>query len=170
MKPRILIAGVGNIFLGDDAFGCEVTQRLLQQEWPHDVKIFDYGIRGFDLAYALLEDYEAVVLVDAVPRGDEPGTLYLIEPELKSLHENDAEDVFVEAHCMNLKKVFAMVKSMEGAPRRIFLVGCEPSTSCDEERMGLSAPVAAAVDGAVEMVRNVVDQFRKGDKTWTAGV
>ncbi|HEX2267996.1 MAG TPA: hydrogenase maturation protease, partial [Pyrinomonadaceae bacterium] len=76
---RILVAGIGNIFLGDDAFGCEVVQRLLQRELPPEVSVVDFGIRGFDLAYALLEDYELSILVDATPRGDAPGTLYVIE-------------------------------------------------------------------------------------------
>ncbi len=85
MKERILIAGIGNIFLGDDAFGVEVVRRLSRsaRKLPDEVRIVDFGIRGFDLAYALMEGYEVAILVDATPRGGVPGTLYTIEPDLQ---------------------------------------------------------------------------------------
>ena len=77
---RILIAGIGNIFLGDDAFGVEVARRLVRRRLPDGVRVVDFGIRGLDLTYALLDGYEAVILVDAAPRGGPPGTLYVLEP------------------------------------------------------------------------------------------
>jgi len=80
MNPRILIAGVGNIFLGDDAFGVEVVQQMAGRTFPPGVRIVDFGIRGLDLTYALLEDYDAAIIVDALPRGQAPGTLYVVEP------------------------------------------------------------------------------------------
>jgi len=159
MTPRILIAGVGNIFLGDDGFGVEVAQRLMRRPMPDGVRVVDFGIRGFDLAYALMDDYDAVVLVDALPRGDAPGTLYTIEPDLRALDVPAAEDAAVETHGMNPLKVLGMVKAMGGQPKRLLVVGCEPEASVDGEdieRMGLSDPVAAAVGPAVGMVESLV--------------
>ena len=82
MNGRILVAGIGNIFLADDGFGCEVVRWLAERELPDNVEVRDFGIRGMDLAYALMDPYEAVVLVDAVSRGEDPGTVYLIEAEV----------------------------------------------------------------------------------------
>src|SRR5215510_762446 len=95
---RILIAGIGNIFLGDDGFGCEVAERLSRREWPESVRVVDFGIRALDLVYALSDGYDAAILVDAVPRGGEPGTVYLIDPDLSD--QNDAVATFVDAHAM----------------------------------------------------------------------
>jgi hydrogenase maturation protease len=157
-KPRILIAGIGNIFLGDDAFGSEVARRLQQLQLPEEVRVVDFGIRGFDLAYALLDGYGVTILVDATPRGGSPGTLYTIEPDLNDLDELDAQGMMVETHGMNPMKVLAMVKSMGGKFERILLVGCEPEPleSEEEGRMGLSEPVQAAVAEAVELIGTLV--------------
>src|SRR6476661_2103049 len=108
--PSILIAGIGNIFLGDDAFGVEVAQRLTQRSWPTGVRVEDFGIRGFDLAYAILDGYDVTILVDATPRGGDPGTLYLIEPDL-----NMAGGVGIEPHGMDPVKVLQLVKTLGGA-------------------------------------------------------
>ena len=81
MKGRVLVAGIGNIFLGDDAFGSEVARRLVGEHWPEDVRVVDFGIRGLDLTFALIDGYETVILVDAVPRGGEPGTVYTLEAD-----------------------------------------------------------------------------------------
>src|SRR4029453_14059296 len=126
-QPTILVAGIGNIFLGDDAFGCEVIKRLAGRDWPDNVKVVDFGIRGFDLAYALLEGYDVTIFVDATQRGQEPGTIYTIEPDIDDV-ENVAEQTAVETHDMNPMKVLGMVKSMGGRFERILLVGCEPET------------------------------------------
>jgi hydrogenase maturation protease len=156
-SASILIAGIGNIFLGDDAFGSEVARRLLGRELPNEVRVVDFGIRGFDLTYALLDGYEVTILVDATPRGGEPGTLYTIEPDLNELDEMDAEGAMVETHGMNPLKVLSMVKSMGGEFKRIFLIGCEPAPLESEDgHMGLSAPVEAAVDEAVKVVESLV--------------
>ena len=156
MKPRILVAGIGNIFFGDDAFGVEVAQKLLRRTWPEHVRVADYGIRGFDLTYALMDGYDAAILVDAVPRGQAPGTLYVIEPDLGAL---DAGEAMIETHGMHPMRVLAMVQALGGAPKRVLVLGCEPAPGGDEERMGLSEPVAAAVDEAVRMVDSLVDRI-----------
>lgn len=160
MTSRILIAGIGNIFLGDDAFGCEVIKRLSQRGWPENVRLVDFGIRGFDLAYALLEGYDVAILVDAAARGETPGTVYTIEPNLDELETLNSEEMFVETHGMNPMKVLAMVKSMGGQFKTILLVGCEPETFGPEEgQMGLSAPVEAAVNEAAKLVEALVGRF-----------
>lgn len=156
-QARILIAGIGNIFLGDDAFGSEVARALALREWPEEVRIVDFGIRGFDLAYALLDGYEVTIFIDATPRGEAPGTLYTIEPDLNELDNLDEESMLVETHGMNPLKVLAMVKSMGGHFKRILLVGCEPAPLASEEGyMGLSEPVQAAVSEAVKLVESLV--------------
>ncbi len=159
-QPRILIAGIGNIFLGDDAFGSEVARRLAVRELPDEVRVVDFGIRGFDLTYALLDGYEVTILVDATPRGEAPGTLYTIEPDLNELDNLDAEGMLVETHGMNPMKVLSMVKSMGVEFKRIFLVGCEPAPLQSEDgHMGLSEPVQAAVDEAVKVVESLVREI-----------
>jgi hydrogenase maturation protease len=162
-KPTILIAGIGNIFLGDDAFGCEVVKRLSERAWPDNVRVVDFGIRGFDLAYALLDGYDVTIFVDATPRGQEPGTLYTIEPELEKIENIDVVGGMVDAHSMDPMKVLSMVKSMGGEFKKILLVGCEPATFGPEEgQMGLSEPVEAAVDRAVTVVESLVDRVCDG--------
>ena len=156
-QPSILIAGVGNIFMGDDAFGVEVVRRLSLRALPDGVRVRDFGIRGFDLGYALMEDQDLTILVDATPRGGEPGTIYTIEPDLSELETAPVDQMAVETHGMNPMKVLAMVKSMGGDFKRLLLVGCEPATLGPEEGlMGLSEPVEAAVDEAVAVVESLV--------------
>ena len=163
-RPRILIAGIGNIFLGDDGFGSEVARRLSARPLPAEVRVVDFGIRGFDLAYALLDGYEVTVFIDATPRGGEPGTIYTIEPDLSELQEADAQQMMVETHGMNPMKVLSMVKAMGGEFKRILLVGCEPRTLGPEEgQMGLSETVEAAVDEAVRVVESLVTDILECD-------
>jgi hydrogenase maturation protease len=170
MKARVLVAGIGNIFLGDDAFGCEVVKRLERSEFPDNVRIFDFGIRGFDLAYALMDGYDLTILVDAVPRGDVPGTVYTIEPDLDELNLIDQSASMIETHGMNPVRVLQMAKSMGATFRKILLVGCEPETLGPEEgQLGLSPPVVAAVDRAAQITMDLINDFlRKNTKIWEA--
>lgn len=153
----ILVAGIGNIFLGDDGFGCEVVKRLDARPRGPDVRVVDFGIRGHDLAYALCGGYDAAVLVDVVRRGGPPGTLYAMEPSTSTLGPPAPE-----THGMHPARVLSLVKELGGGVKRLKLVGCEPLTFGDDEApvMGLSGPVAAAVDGAVEMVEAIVAELR----------
>jgi len=156
-QPTILVAGIGNIFLGDDAFGCEVTRRLSQRRWPENVRVVDFGIRGFDLAYALLDGPDMTILVDATPRGEEPGTVYTIEPDVSELESVGTPEAVVVTHGMNPMKVLGMVKSMGGNLKGILLIGCEPETFGPEEgQMGLSAPVEEAVGRAMTLIESLV--------------
>ena len=165
-SPSVLIAGIGNIFLGDDAFGVEVAQRLANRKLPDRVKVVDFGIRGFDLAYALLDRFDVTILVDACPRGGAPGTLYVIEPDLNvsALNAAEAEHTSVDAHSMNPMNVIRMAKSMGGDLKRILLVGCEPLTLGPEEgAMGLSEPVAAMVEEAANRIESLVETIQRSE-------
>jgi hydrogenase maturation protease len=154
------VAGIGNIFLGDDGFGGEVIRRLsLFQE---NVTVKDFGIRGYDLAYALLDGYDVVLLVDAAPRGGEPGSLYVIEPEIGE-QDTEAPQPALDGHAMNPMSVLRMARSMGPLSRRILLVGCEPASLGGEDgHMGLSEEVSAAVDEAARLIEKMVTKIRNG--------
>lgn len=156
---RVLVAGIGNIFLADDAFGVEVTRRLAQRELPAGVDVKDFGIRGMDLVYALGEGYDVAVFVDAVPRGAAPGTLFVIEPEL----ELESGEVMLDAHGMDPVKVLSLAGQLGPIPERVLVVGCEPQvqmTGDEEELVGeISEPVKAALDGGVELVESVLAEL-----------
>jgi hydrogenase maturation protease len=165
MNPQILVAGIGNIFLGDDAFGVEVVKRLAAQNLPPEVEVVDFGINGLDLTYALLDGYAAVILVDAIPRGQTPGTLYVIEPEAEDTCADESADVLIETHSLNPAKVLRIVRRLGGRIDRLLLVGCEPSpVDVDDMHDGLSDAVAAAVDGSVKMVLELIEKTFESDK------
>jgi hydrogenase maturation protease len=164
MSRRILVAGVGNVFLGDDGFGVEVVRRLAGRGLPEGVEVVDFGIRGMDLAYALQGDYEAVVFVDATPRGERPGTVYLIEPEIE---EGEA---MLDTHGMDPVKVIKLSRALGARPTRTLVVGCEPQVvvsgeDYDDMIMELSEPVRAAVEEAVKLVESLVEEINKEVKS-----
>lgn len=162
-KPSILVAGIGNIFLGDDAFGVEVVKLLSNRKLPEAVHVADFGIRGFDLVYALESGYETTILVDACPRGEKPGTVFVIEPDLKSI--GGTGEGTIEPHGMNPTNVIAMAKAVDAPLKRVLVVGCEPESLGGEEgHMGLSAPAEAALDQAVTTIENLISRILDG--TW----
>ncbi len=162
--PQVLVAGIGNIFMGDDAFGVEVARLLSQREWPASVRVVDFGIRGFDLAYALQDGYETTILIDAYPHGDDPGTLYLVEPDLSFSTTEHAESTDIDAHTMDPVKILRLAASMGGPLKRVLLVGCEPATLGPEEGlMGLSDPVKGALSEAVSLVESVINKVLAGE-------
>jgi hydrogenase maturation protease len=153
---KILVAGIGNIFLADDGFGVEVVTRLRDQSLGDSVDVVDFGVRGIHLAYSLTDGgYAAAVLVDAVSRGGPPGTLYAIEADLSGI---DPAPESVDAHNLTPDAVLAMVRQLGGSIARIVVIGCEPATT--DEAMELSAPVAASVDGAIAMIRELVAELK----------
>jgi len=159
--PRILVAGIGNLFLGDDGFGVEMASRLGWRQLPAGVRVEDFGIRGMDLAYELGAGYDAAILIDATPRGQVPGTLYVIEPEL----EDGA--VPIDVHGMDPVKVLGLARTLGELPARILVVGCEPATrmSADDEDVVamLSEPVRASLPRAERLVMDLLDDLRAGD-------
>ena len=154
---RILVAGIGNVFLGDDGFGVALVGRLARRELPPGVDVVDFGIRGMDLAYALGDGYDAALLLDAAPRGAAPGTLSVIEPEVE-----DGE-VAIDAHGMDPVKVLALARALGGTPPRTLVIACEPRTrmSGDDPDLvaDLSEPVRAALDEGVRLVMSVLDEL-----------
>ena len=161
VKPRILVAGIGNIFLGDDAFGVEVVRRLMNRTLPAEVRVVDFGIRGLDLAYALQDGYETTILVDAFPHGQPPGTLSVVEPDAMEIAGANPN---VEPHNMHPLNVLRMASAMNGSMHRVLLVGCEPGhLGGDEGHMGLSEPVEAAIEEAVNATEALVKLLLAGD-------
>jgi hydrogenase maturation protease len=155
---RVLVAGIGNVFMGDDGFGVEVVRRLAEGRPRAGVDVRDFGIRGMDLVYAL-QDYDAAILVDATPRGERPGTLALIEPDL------DSDAVSLDTHGMDPAKVLALARRLGPLPERVLVVGCEPATRMtgveDEVVVEISPPVRAALDDAVALVESVLDEVEE---------
>src|SRR4051812_19425846 len=156
---RVLVAGIGNIFFGDDGFGVAVAAELKQRKLPPGVDVVDFGIRGMDLVFALGEGYDIALFVDAVPRGEAAGTVTLIEPQLA---EPD-EPVMLDAHGMDPVKVLALAGQLGPVPERILVIGCEPLTgvsSDDEELVGeLSEPVRGAVVPAADLVEQTLAEL-----------
>ncbi|HEX4019740.1 MAG TPA: hydrogenase maturation protease [Acidobacteriaceae bacterium] len=165
-KPSILVAGIGNIFLGDDGFGVEVAQQLSKCDFPAAVRVADFGIRGFDLAYALQDGYETTILIDAFPHGQTPGTVSVVEPDVNDPNASLAQGNFVEPHAMNPMNVLRMAAAMHGPLKRVLLVGCEPATFGGEEgHMGLSSTVEAAVPEAVKIVEKLIRKTLDEDRS-----
>ncbi len=163
MTPTILIAGIGNIFLGDDAFGVEVARSLLKRSLPASVSVKDFGIRGFDLAYALLDPWHTVILIDALPRGEAPGTLFVMEPDLSRMGTVSSPDMAFNAHGMDPVRVLNLAASMGSISAEIFIVGGEPQDFGDEleGRMGLSSTLEAVIEDASDMVERLIARVLK---------
>lgn len=151
-NARIFVVGVGNIFLGDDGFGVEVATRMRRRPVPVGVQVEDYGIRGVHLAYALSEgSFDLVVLVDALDLGEEPGVITVFEPEL-----DGPVDVLPDAHDLDPASVIGLLSGLGGSVGRMLVVGCQPASV--EERMGLSPAVEAAVDEAIAVIQELVQE------------
>lgn len=159
MSPAILVAGIGNIFHRDDAFGVSVAAKLARAPLPDNVRVVDFGIRGFDLVLALLEGYDLTIFVDAVSRGGAPGTLYTIEPDLSEIANAHEAGSYENAHGLDPVKVLATARSAGAQLGRVVVVGCEPATLEDDTGcIGLTEAVEAAVDPAIEMIRQLVSK------------
>lgn len=158
---RVLIAGLGNVFEGDDGFGVAVASTLAQVDWPDGVEVRDFGIRGVHLAYQLLEPYELVVLVDAVTRGGEPGSVYVIDHAADAgRRPNDDSAPLLDAHDLAPDGVLALVPALGGTLGRVVVVGCEPFSVAPG--MALSSVVSGSVETAARLVRDIVQS------TWCA--
>ena len=157
-SDRILIAGIGNIFFGDDAFGGEVIQELIKCPLPEGVDAVDFGIRGYDLAYAIMDGYAATILVDITVRGEPPGTVYLIELDQEKI--GNLEATAPDGHSLDPVAVLRLTQSLGGQIERLYLVACEPAVlETEDGRIELSESVQAAVPEAVRMIRRLVDKL-----------
>ena len=164
MTGRTLVAGVGNVFLKDDAFGCEVVRLLAERPVPDGVQIRDFGIRGVHLAYDLLDGCDLFVLVDAAPRGEKPGTVTVLEVEVPE--PDPTAGPVMDAHDLTPDAIFALLASLGGRPGRSLLVACEPADV--SAGMGLSEPVRQALPHAVQTVEEILASVA-GDSPATTG-
>jgi hydrogenase maturation protease len=155
----ILVAAVGNLWLGDDGFAGEVAKRLRRRGLPDDVAVADFGTGGLDLAYEVMRGYDALVLVDVTRQGGEPGTLYVMEVDPDSIETGIDEDTQIDPHGMDPETVLRFVKTTNGWPGKVVVVACEPE-QVEEVGIGLTPRVAAAVEGAVELVLETVEDVR----------
>jgi hydrogenase maturation protease len=153
----VLVAGIGNIFLSDDGFGVEVVSRLAATPLPDGVRVEDFGIRGVHLAYELLDGFDALILVDAVPLGEAPGTVAVIEPVDDAILDAGHVDQGFDAHSMSPEVVLGTLSRLGGTVDRIYVVGCQPA--CLDEGMGLSPAVEGAVDDAVAVCRQLAAEM-----------
>jgi hydrogenase maturation protease len=149
MKGTVLVAGIGNIFATDDGFGSEVARRLAARPLPDGVKVVDYGIRGMHLAYDLLEGYDGLVIIDALPRQGRPGDIVVLQVGPEDLGSGD-----FDAHGMEPVAVLASLGSMGGELPPTYVVGCEPADL--DDGMGLTPAVEGAVEGAIDAVIGVL--------------
>jgi hydrogenase maturation protease len=152
---RTLVAGLGNVFEGDDGFGVAVANALVATDWPQGVELRDYGIRGVHLAYQLLDGYDLVVITDAVQRGGEPGTVYVIDHASDTkLAPPTGDAPMLDAHDLAPDGVLALVPMLGGTLGRVVVVGCEPESLAPA--MGLSPSVEASIATAKRLVIEIV--------------
>lgn len=152
---RVLVAGVGNVLLRDDGFGVEVVRRLAREPMPEGIRVADFGIRALHLAYELLEGYETLIIVDAMSRGEAPGTVFVFEPE-RAEPETDAgatAGAVVDPHGLYPGAVLRMALDLGASVGTVRVIGCEPADL--GEGIGLTAPVERAVDEAARIVREL---------------
>jgi hydrogenase maturation protease len=150
---RVLVAGIGNIFLGDDGFGVEVVNRLDPAAMPAGAHVVDVGIRSVHLAYELLDGWDVLILIDAMHLGEQPGTVVTFQPDVDSLL-GGADPASLNAHAMNPVVVLSMLRDLGGVMPRVLIVGCQPQSI--DECLGLSDVVASAIAPAVDAVHRLV--------------
>ncbi|WP_397448604.1 hydrogenase maturation protease [Pseudomonas sp. NA-150] len=165
---KILVAGIGNVFMGDDAFGCEVAQRLSQKTFPAGVDVVDFGIRGLDLSYTLMDDvFDVLILIDTVDRGEAPGTLYLIEPDVEEVSARTSDEPLMTPHGMDPASVLRFIASLGQRHPRVWIVGCQPQYLGGEQgHMGLSDAVAQAIEKAVAEVLALLSDLVAGSPSF----
>ncbi len=156
---KVLIAGVGNAWLRDDGFGAEVARRLEQRDLPEGVAVMDAGTGGLDLAYEVMRGYDALVILDVSRQGGEPGTLYVMEPDEESVDGAIEDGQVVNPHAMDPQTVLRFVKSIGAWPGKVVVIACEPA-DVEEMGWGLSDQVKEAVERAVDLVVETVDELR----------
>ena len=157
-KKSILVAGIGNVFHGDDAFGVLVAREMAKRESTDDVVVADFGTRSYDLVFAILDGYDIVILVDLVSRGGEPGTVYLLDPVIDAV---EAGRSLVGGHSMTPQTVLSILEAFGGYGGSIYIVGCEPATLESEDGgIGLSPPAEAAVHVAITMIEDLIRRLQ----------
>jgi hydrogenase maturation protease len=156
---RILVAGIGNAWLKDDGFGGEVVKRLESRELPEGAAVFDFGTGGLDLAYEVMRGYDALLLIDVSRQGGEPGTLYVMEALKDDVEAGIEDGQMINPHAMDPQTVLRFVKTLGAWPGKVVIVACEPA-EVEEMGMGLSPAVQSAVDAAVGVVIETIEELR----------
>ena len=158
VKKRIMIAGIGNMFMKDDGFGSAVVKRIMDRNYPPGVEVKDFGTSGLKLAYDLMKGYDGLIFVDASARGEKPGTIYVIEPNEKEFSNDLEQGGPIDPHGADPVTVLRFVKSIGSWPGKVFIVACEPETTDDFE-IGLSDSVNASIDTAIKLIDDLVNEF-----------
>jgi hydrogenase maturation protease len=158
-EKQILVAGVGNAWLQDDAFGGECARRLEARGVPSGVTVMDFGTGGLDLAYEVMRGYDALILIDVSRQGGEPGTLYVMEPDEEDIAAGIEDGEMLDPHGMDPQTVLRFVRAVGGWPGKVVVIACEPA-EVEEMGLGLTEQVSAAVDGAVELVESTCMSYR----------
>ncbi len=166
-EKQILVAGIGNSWLRDDGFGGEVARRLAGRELPAGVTVADFGTGGLDLAYEVMRGYDALVLIDVSRQGEPPGTLYVMEADEADVAAGIADGDMIDPHAMDPESVLRFVKAVGGWPGKVIVIACEPD-EVEEVGIGLSGPIAASIDRAVELVLETIAGLR-GDAPLEVG-
>jgi hydrogenase maturation protease len=156
---QILVAGIGNAWLRDDGFAGEVVQRLNARELPEGAAVFDFGTGGLDLAYEVMRGYDALLLIDVSRQGGEPGTLYVMEAREEDVEAGIEDGQMINPHAMDPQTVLRFLKTLGAWPGKVVVVACEPA-EVEEMGLGLSGEVERAVDGAVGLVIETIEQLR----------
>ena len=159
LEKQILVAGVGNAWLQDDAFGGEVARRLEREGVPSGVTVMDFGTSGLDLAYEVMRGYDALILIDISRQGGEPGTLYVMEPDEADIAAGIEDGEMLDPHGMDPQTVLRFVRAVGGWPGKVVVIACEPAV-VEEMGIGLSAGVSAAVEHAAELVATTIEELR----------
>jgi hydrogenase maturation protease len=162
LSARLLVAGVGNELMGDDGFGIAAAERCAKAGLGPDVSIVQSGIAGIGLVQDLMDGYDTVIILDAVDRGSDPGTIHVLElvtPAIESMSDHDRWELLTDMHYTIPSRVMILARALGVLPAKSYLVGCQPGDM--ELGHGLSGPVAAAVDEAVARTREIVEAARR---------
>ncbi len=162
---KILVAGVGNVLRGDDGYGVAVVRQLAEcDNLPEGVSIFEAGIAGISLVQELMNEYDALIIADAVERNQEAGTIYLLEPDIPALDETASLQLhqsLVDAHYADPAKALLLAKKLEVLPAKVFIVGCQPA-NCDEFDSEMTPAVKRAIPIAVERIKSLIKELSNG--------
>lgn len=165
-RLRVLVAGVGNVLRGDDGFGVAVAQALaLSGKHAGEVEVFESGIAGIPLVQELMDGYDALIIADAVDRGREPGTVYVIEPEVADPSDVDPAALhasLADAHYAEPSRVLVLAKALDVLPPKVFIIGCQPAV-LDELGADLSATVRDAVPVAIDRIEALIESLKRGE-------
>ena len=158
-NKHVLVAGIGNAWMGDDGFGGQVARRLSQLELPAEAAVFDFGTGGLDLAYEAMRGYDALLLIDVSRQGGDPGTLYVMEIDQGAVDAGIEDGQLIDPHGMDPQTVLRFIRSLGAWPGKVVMIACEPST-IEHTGVGLSEAVTASVDAAVELVLRTLEDLR----------